>query len=130
VAFHRANVSGGSLSEIDVRALPVFGRPRGLSILAAFDGPKISGKTSRALRARAKVAFVQAGLSRSVFSGLRLRFISLYLAFVCLAQADDMSFACARSEHQHVQAPANQSQRLESPFAICSAQVFDDQRAI
>src|SRR5277367_5879069 len=35
VAFQRANVSGGNRIEIDVRALPDFGRPRGFNILAA-----------------------------------------------------------------------------------------------
>src|SRR5580692_1426690 len=29
VALHRNNVSGGSRREMDLRALPVFGRPRG-----------------------------------------------------------------------------------------------------
>jgi hypothetical protein len=37
---------------MDVRALPDLGRPRGLSILAAACLPNISGKTSRAVRAR------------------------------------------------------------------------------
>jgi hypothetical protein len=69
---------------MDVRALPLLGRPRGLSIFAAACLPKISGKTSRALRARAKVSFVQVGLSRSALSGLRLRFVPLHLAFVGL----------------------------------------------
>jgi len=67
VAFQRANVSGGNRREIDVRALPDFGRPRGFNILAAVPAPKISGNTSRALRARAKVSFVHAGFSRSAF---------------------------------------------------------------
>lgn len=62
---------------MDVRALPVLGRPRGLSIFAAACLPKISGKTSRALRAREKVSYVQTGLSRSARAGLRLRFIPL-----------------------------------------------------
>jgi hypothetical protein len=34
-ACQRANVSGGNRIEIDVRALPGFGRQRGFSILAA-----------------------------------------------------------------------------------------------
>ena len=110
--------------------MPVFGRPRGLSILAAVDDPNISGKMSRALRARAKVAFVQAGLSRSVFSALRLRFISLYLTFVRLAQADDMGLACARSKNQHVQAAINQSQCLKALFAIRATQILHDQSAV
>jgi len=112
----------------------VLARPPGeitlAEILAAVDGPKISGKTSRALRARANVAFVQAGLSRSVFSALRFRFISLYLTFVRLAQADDMSLACARSKYQHVQAASNQSQCLKSLFAVGATQILHDQRAI
>src|SRR6204780_4612318 len=65
VAFQRANVSGGNRIEIDVRALPDFGRPRGFNILAADAAPKISGNTSRALRAGAKVSFVHAAFSRS-----------------------------------------------------------------
>jgi len=109
VAFQRANVSGGRRNDMDVRALPDFGRPRGLSILAAVAAPKISGKTSRALRARAKVSFVQAGLSRLVFSGLRLRFITFHLAFVCLAQTDDMSLISAVSKYHHVVSLANQA---------------------
>ena len=52
VAFQRANVSGGNRRKIDVRTLPDFGRPRGFNILAADAVPKISGNTSRALRAR------------------------------------------------------------------------------
>jgi hypothetical protein len=90
VAFQRANVSGGNRIEIDVRALPDFGRPRGFNILAVDAAPKISGNTSRALRARAKVSFVHAGFSRSAFWGLGLRFISFHLAFVGLAQTDHM----------------------------------------
>ena len=78
----------GNRIEIDVRALPDFGRPRGFNILAADAAPKISGNTSRALRARAKVSFVHAGFSRSAFSGLGLRFLSFHLAFVGLAQTD------------------------------------------
>jgi hypothetical protein len=37
---------------------------------------------------------------------------------------------CARSEHQHVKAFANQTQRLEAPLAVVSSSVFDDQRTI
>jgi hypothetical protein len=96
VAFQRANVSGGNRIEIDVRALPDFGRPRGFNILAADAAPKISGSTSRALRARAKVSFVHAGFSRSAFWGLGLRFISFHLAFVGLVQTDHMRLVGAR----------------------------------
>jgi hypothetical protein len=38
--------------------------------------------------------------------------------------------SCARSEHQHVKALANQTQRLEAPLAVVSSSVFDNQRAI
>ena len=37
VAFQRANVSGGKRIEIDVRALPDFGRPVDLGKLARWD---------------------------------------------------------------------------------------------
>jgi hypothetical protein len=86
VALQRANVSGGNRREIDVRALPDVGRTRGFDILAAVPVSKISGNTSRALRAQAKVSFVHAGFSRSAFWGLGLRFISFDLAFVGLVQ--------------------------------------------
>ena len=109
VAFQRANVSGGNRIEIDVRALPDFGRPRGFNILVADAAPKISGNTSRALRARAKVSFVHAGFSRSAFWGLGLRFISFHLAFVGLAQTDYMRLIGARRENHHVQSISDQT---------------------
>jgi len=109
VAFQRANVSGGNRIEIDVRALPDFGRPRGFNILAADAAPKISGNTSRALRARAKVSFVHAGFSRSAFWGLGLRFISFHLAFVGLAQTDHMRLVGARRENHHMQSISDQT---------------------
>jgi hypothetical protein len=86
-----------------VRALPDFGRPRGFNILAADAALKISGNTSRALRARAKVSFVHAGFSRSTFPGSGLRFISFHLTFVGLAQADYMRLVGARRENHHMQ---------------------------
>jgi hypothetical protein len=49
VALQRANVSGGNRREINVRALPDFGLPRGFNILAAAPAAKTSGITSRAL---------------------------------------------------------------------------------
>jgi hypothetical protein len=109
VAFQRANVSGGNRREIDVRALPDFGRPRGFNILAAVPVPKISGNTSRALRARAKVSFVHVGFSRSPFWGLGLRFISFHLAFVGLAQTDHMRLVGARRENHHMQSIADKT---------------------
>ena len=89
VAFQRASVLGGKRSEIRMRALPVFGRPRGFSICFAVASPKSFGKTSRAGRARLKVSFFQTGLSRLVFSGLGLRFIPFYLTSIGFAQADN-----------------------------------------
>ena len=129
VAFQRANVLGGRRNEMETRALPVFGRPRGLSICFAAASPKSFGKTSRAGRARLNVSFLQAGFSRSVFSGLGLRFIPFHLAFVGFAQADDVYLACARSEHQCVQPLSDESRRLKPWFAVGFATVLDDERA-
>jgi len=121
VAFQRANVSGGNRIEIDVRALPDFGRPRGFNILAADAAPKISGNTSRALRARAKVSFVHAGFSRSAFWGLGLRFISFHLAFVGLAQTDHMRLVGARRETHHMQS-------ILTPEIAAHGSPFEDPR--
>jgi len=74
VAFQRARISGGSRNEIEVRAAPVFGRPRGRSICLAIAFPKIFGSTSLAGRARRKSASVQTGLSGSVLAALFLGF--------------------------------------------------------
>jgi hypothetical protein len=121
VAFQRANVSGGRRNDIDVRALPDFGRPRGFSISAAAVAPKISGKTSCALRARAKVSFVHAGLSRLVFSGLRFCFIPFHLASVCLAQADHVRLIGAWGKYHGVKPCTDQAERLKSTLAIVPA---------
>src|SRR5258708_32553755 len=88
VAFQRANVSGGNRIEIDVRALPDFGRPRGFNILTADAAPKISGNTSRAFRARANVSFVYTGFSRPAYWRYGLRFVSFSSPFVCVVLAD------------------------------------------
>jgi hypothetical protein len=85
VAFQRANVSGGKRREIDVRALPDFGRPRGFNILAALAAPKISGNTSRALRAK---GFLRPGRIVAIdFLGIML---ALHIAAprVCSPYAD------------------------------------------
>ncbi len=63
VAFQRANVSGRRRREIAVLAVPVLGRPLGLSIRPASVGPNSSGSTSAAGLAFAKVAFVHSGFS-------------------------------------------------------------------
>lgn len=115
---------------MDVRAAPDFGRPRGFSILAAVDLPKISGRTSRALRARPNVSFVHAGFSRSALSGIRLLFISSHLALVRFAKADDVRLAGARREHQHVQSTVNNAQRLKPSLAIVSSHILGNQRLV
>jgi len=127
VAFHRANVSGGMRKEINVRALPVFGRPRGFSILAAAAFPNSSGSTTCALRARVKVSFVQTGFSRPAFSELGLRFIPLHLTSICLAKTYDMGLAGARCEHQHVEPRPDPTQRLKAPLAVVPSCVFNNQ---
>jgi hypothetical protein len=123
-------VSGGNRREIDVRALPDFGRPRGFNILAAVPAPKISGNTSRALRARAKVSFVHAGFSRSAFWGLGLRFISFDLAFVGLAKSDHMRLVGERSEHPHMQSISDLTQCMKAPFTVVLSKILDYQRAV
>lgn len=128
VAFHRASVSGGSRSEMAIRALPVFGRPRGRSNFSAVAFPNSLGRTSRAGFARLNVFLVHPGLSRSVSSGFLLGFIPFYLALVGLSQADDMRSTCSRCEHQHVHAISDVTKRLKSPFAVIAALVFNDQR--
>ena len=89
-------VSLERLGKMDVRALPDFGRPRGLSILAAVFLPNISGNTSRALRACAEVSLVQTGFSRSARSGLRLRFIPLYITIVSPAKTHPLRALAGR----------------------------------
>jgi len=122
VAFQRANVSGGNRSEINVRALPDFGLPRGFNILAV-PAAKISGNTSRALRARAKVSFVHSGFSRSAFRGLGLRFISFALSFIGPAQADQMHLVGARREYHHMQPILDQTQRLKPAFTVVLSKI-------
>jgi hypothetical protein len=129
VAFQRANVSGGNRREINVRALPDFGLPRGFNILAAVPAAKIPGNTSRALRARAKVSFVHAGFSRSAFWGLGLRFISFDLAFVGLAQADHILVG-ARHEYHHLQPIPDQTQRLKPAFAVILSKILHYKRGV
>jgi hypothetical protein len=129
VAFQRANVSGGNRSEIKVRALPDFGLPRGFNILAAVPAAKISGNTSRALRARAKVSFAHSGFSRSAFRGLGLRFISFDLSFVGPAQTDHMHLVGTRCEYHHMQPILAQTQRLKPAFTVVLSKIFDYARA-
>jgi hypothetical protein len=113
-----------------VRALPDFGRPRGFSILATVDFPNISGRTSRAFLARPNVSGVHAGFTRSILSGLGLRFIPCHLALVRFTKAYDVCVAGARREHQHMQATVNNTQRLESALAIVFPRILGDQRTV
>ena len=99
-------------------------------ILAAVAALNIFGRTSPALRARAKVSLVQTGLSRSAFAGLPLRFISFHLAFIGFPKADDMRSALPRCKHQHIQPAIDPAQSLKTAFTIVSAHIFDDQCAV
>lgn len=130
VAFHRAKVSGGTRREIDVRALPDFGRPRGFSIFAEVAVPKIFGRTSRAVRAREKLSLVQAGFSRSARSGLSLRFIPSDLAFIGPAKTNDVCTTGTRCKHEHVQPLSDTAQRLESWLAVVLSRILDDQCSV
>jgi hypothetical protein len=109
VAFQRANVSGGKRMEIDVRAAPDFGRPRGFSNRLAAGAPKTSGRTSRADLAFAKVALVHSGFSETFRVLAGLRFIISNLAPIRLAETDHVNSPCTGSKHQRVQPPRDQS---------------------
>jgi hypothetical protein len=115
---------------MDVRALPDFGRPRDFSIFAEVATPKISGRASRAVRAREKVSLVQLGFSRSARSGLRLRFIPSDLAFVGPAKTNDVCTTSTRRKHEHVQPLSDTAQRLESPLAVVLSRILNDQRTV
>jgi hypothetical protein len=78
------------LADGSVRFGETFVQSRGLSILTAACLSKISGKTSRAFRAREKISFTQTRFSRSARSRLRLRFIPSHLTFVGLAKTDNV----------------------------------------
>ncbi len=125
VAFQRARVSGGSRSEMAMRAVPVLGRPCGLSILSAVALPKSFGRTACAGRARLNVSLVQAGLSWPARSGLRLRLIFLHLTSIRLPQADDMHLACPWSEHQHVQPFTDEAKGLKPELVVVLANVLN-----
>lgn len=130
VAFQRANVSGGKRMEIDVRAVPDFGRPRGFSSRLAAGAPKTSGRTSLAGFAFANVAFVHSGFSTD-FRGLTvLRFIASDLTPICFAETDHVNAPCTRRKHQCMQPPSNQSECLESSLSVVSTGVFDHKRTI
>ena len=115
---------------MEVRAAPVFGRPRGFSMRPAVVGPKSSGNTSTAGFAFAKVAFVHSGFSRSLDRLLDLRFIPLFLAPVSLAETDHMDPTGTRGKNQCVQSARDNAQCLESTLSVVLAEVFDNKRAV
>lgn len=88
VAFHRANVSGGSRRLIATFGAEDFGRPLGLSMAAAVRAPNILGNTSLAGRASAIIAAVHSGFLRTIFLDLDGFFITTCLALVGLTQTD------------------------------------------
>src|SRR3990172_1923137 len=110
VAFQRASVSGDSLRLMATFESGDLGRPRGLSMAAAVRVPKIFGRTSRAGRALASIAFVHSGLSRLDFSGFDLFFISLHLTLVGFAQTDDTRLSVTGREHHAVETIPDETQ--------------------
>jgi hypothetical protein len=103
VAFQRASVSGDNLMLIATFDSGDFGRPRGLSMVAAVRVAKIFGKTSFAGRALAIISICHSGLSRLVFSRLDRFFISLQLLLVSFTQTDDLRFSLAACEQHAMQ---------------------------
>jgi hypothetical protein len=77
VAFQRANVSGGNRREIDVRALPNFGRPRGFNILAAVPAANDLRQHVTSLASACKGFFRPCRVLSIGLLGIGLRFISL-----------------------------------------------------
>jgi hypothetical protein len=113
---------------MDVRAVPDFGRPRGFSNLLAAGAPNTSGRTSLAGFDFANVAFVHTGFS-TVFRDLTgLRFIASDLTPICFTETDDVNAPGTRREHQGMQPPSNQSERLESSLSVVSTGVLDNKR--
>jgi hypothetical protein len=130
VAFQRASVSGGSRIEIAVRALPDFGRPRGLSIVLAMLAPRISGNTSAAGRALEKVAFVHSGFSWIFRLVLGLRFIAFGLAWIGFSQADYVDIAGTWREHKGIEAPFDNAKRLKAVLSVVLAEIFNHKRRV
>lgn len=116
--------------EIAVRAFPVFGRPRGFSILLATVAPKSSGSASAAGRALEKVALVHTGLSTAFLLVLTLRFIVFRLSAISFPQADYVDFSRTWRKHQGMQPSGNQAERLKSAFSVVFAEIFNYKRSI
>lgn len=123
-------MSGGRRIEIDVRAVPDFGRPRGFSSRLAAGAPNNSGRTSLAGFAFANVALFHSGFS-AIFRALTvLRFIESDLTSICLAETDHVNAPCTRSEHQCVQSARDHAQCLQSSLAVVPTDVFDHKRTV
>ena len=95
--------------EIAVRAFPVFGRPRGFSILLATLAPKSSGNAPPAGRALEKVAFVSSGFSSTFLLVLTLRFIVFCLTAIGFPQTDYADFSRTWRKHQGVRSSGDQA---------------------
>lgn len=130
VAFQRAKASVGRRIEIDVRAVPDFGRPRGFNSRLAAGAPNSSGRTSLAGFAFANVAFVHPGFSTPFRDLVVLRFKVPDLAPTCPAKTDHLNAHSPRSRNQCVQSAIDQPQRLESPLTAVFTGVLDHKRAV
>jgi hypothetical protein len=111
--------------EIAVRAFPVFGRPRGFSILLATLASKSSGSASAAGRALEKVALVHSGFSTAILLVLTLRFIVFRLTATSFPQADYVDSSRTWRKYQGMQPSGNQAERLISAFSVVSAEIFN-----
>jgi hypothetical protein len=114
--------------EIAVRAFPVFGRPRGFSILLATVSSKSSGSASAAGRALENVALVHSGFSTAFLLVLTLRFIVFRLTEIGFPQADYVDSSRTRRKHQGMQPSGNQAERLISALSVVFAEIFNYKR--
>jgi hypothetical protein len=116
--------------EIAVRAFPVFGRPRGFSILLATLASKSSGSASAAGRALEKVALVHSGFSTAFLLVLTLRIIVFRLTAISFPQADYVDSSRTWRKYQGMQPSGNQAERLISTFSVVFAEIFNYKRSI
>jgi len=89
--------------------------------------PKIFGRTSRAGRAFASIAFVHSGLSRLDFSGFDLFFISLHLTLVGFAQTNDPRLRGTGRKHHAMETILDEAEYAVAPFSVVLAVVFPNQ---
>lgn len=127
VAFQRANVSGGRRRLIATFDSEDFGRPRGLSMLAAVRAPNNPGNTSFAGRASAIIAAVHSGFFRRAFLRLDGFFISTNLALVGFTQTYHSGLATACCEYNAMQPIFNKAKHAVTSFPVVFAPVFPDQ---